>query len=112
MTPLEEERALQAKCKRVASYNPELGVGALASRLQLGVQRMKELLSERPSFPTSYKQIAGRLKKTVEEVAENKERGLEWCTPCDGWKPANQFYGRESVMKRHAVRHCVDAKRK
>lgn len=106
-SPLKEDRALQKKCKRVAEQNPELTLATLSRRLKVGTQRLKELLSDKPSYPTTYKQTAGRLNKDVEEVSINKEAGREWCPLCKDWLPREEFNSPSGVTHRHTLSKCT-----
>ncbi len=111
MTPLQEALELQKKIKKARGQNPDIPDPIIAKRFGIGLYKMKQLLADEVPYPSSYKQTAKRIGRTVEEVAEHREQGMHWCTHCKDWFPLDQLKVGGSNTK-HAAAHCEGRKRK
>ena len=104
---LASELRLQARVKKTWDENPGMTMTILAERFGANVPRMKALLSDAVPYPPGYKLTAGRIGRSVEEVAENKEAGRCWCRDCQAWGPGAEFYDSGNLSRRHYAYACV-----
>ena len=106
---LAETRDLQDRVRRAVETNPDIPKYVLAQRFGLTAYRMAEFLAEDPVYPTSYKMIAGRIRRPIEEVTKHMELGERWCRHCRAWFVGDQFYFDTSFV--HYAALCKRGKR-
>ena len=111
MTPLQETRKLQARVKRTAAYDPSLSMTRLMKRFGINRKYLLELLGEDPAMPPAYRRASRRIRRDVDEVAQRKEAGDEFCTKCGDWYPKRQFSVANNSNVMHNAGVCVGSRR-
>jgi len=112
-SPLQEERALQARVKRCRAVNPDMTQSARARRFGIGIERLQTLLRDEPAVPPAYRRSASRTGRPLDEVVERKEKGYHWCAHCAEWRPCREFLvGEANSPGHHSKDLCVIGKRR
>ena len=111
MKTLESELMFQRRVIKARTDNPDLPVAALCERFGIYPQRLRTLLSGSIPYPARYKIVARRIKRPVEEVAENKDAKRSWCKECVGWFQNTEFYDSGNLTLIHYAHLCVRSRR-